>query len=274
MHASSISPLLRGWGLVLILLLAIALPPSPAHGQEKDFPQPIAEEDLGGGLRAVWYSEGKPPVIYDDVSGLMLKGSAERPIVVDMKSGSYLSLDDEGRPQIKVSGKGKGGPKADPKAFERMRSFMKRARDLQKARKGKKGPAKGKKADPSLSELELLLQLLGVSGEEKAVLEPRLTAVLGKQDQIRRSVLRVVSVKGKASAKAAKSADLPTGVQRFLSAFRAQLRGEGGVTSEALVAYRAARKAQGAELTKLRSALREVLTATQEATLVAVGVLD
>jgi hypothetical protein len=265
---------------VALVLLTFVGTVSPALAQGKVAPEPIAEEDLGDGLRAVWYSEDKPPVIYDDASGMMIKGTLDRPVIVDQKGGFYLYLDGEGNPQVKSYGKGKGGAEPDPKALKRMRGFMKRARALHesgrlgRAGKGKKGAGKDKGAK-KVSQLELLLQLLELKGEEKVALRPLLAAILSKQDEIRRSALGLSSSKGGLQAKPAKTRDLPAAIQTFLSAARARIAGKGAApTPEALEAYRAARATQDKELAAARTGLREVLTESQEATLVAVGVLD
>ena len=169
-----------------------------------------------------------------------------------------------------------------------MKTFLGHAQAYGKAGKGPragegkrteqgKGKDKGKPKAPALTWDAVVaahLQLLGADDETALALDPLLRAVLLKRDEIRRSVAPDVHPGAKAQRVLPGSNALPAAIDDYLRAFDAGRKAEGAQLEQGLAAYRAARKAQDAELAGLREQLREVLTVTQEAKLVAVGVLD
>jgi hypothetical protein len=281
------------WTLILGFVCLALSTPASAQGEKPE--QVVEERDLGDGFSAVSVNGG-PPAIVDNQTGLIFKQFYGRPAVVDQEAGAILYLDKQGEPALKFYGdKGgaKGAPKQlDPKRLERMKAYMQRVKAHTKTKglvgaKGKPKPGKKSKLKKAANRLEerlaLYLQLLGVAGgESEVIVKPRLEAVLRQQDQIRRSTLDVIRVKtpkgpGGLRATTHKTQDLPSAIQDFLRAFRAHVSGKASDQSllcQGLASYRAARGKQDAALKSQRAKLREVLTPTQEALLVALSVLD
>jgi hypothetical protein len=175
------------------------------------------------------------------------------------------------------------------------------------AAKGKgKSKGKGKKAKPAYdpaaawaARVDAYLRPLQLRDEEAlVVLRPLVGAILLQQDLIARSTVDAQKGKGGMGGKGGKGSKggkagqpgknsgsgaapwrplpLPAEVLDYQRLFRAARRADADRQPlvAALGSYRAARRAQDAELKARRDELREVLTEDQEALLVAVGLLD
>ena len=266
--------------LIGVATLSLSLTAAAQDGEKPG----VVEEDLGDGFRAVSV-KGGPPAIIDDNTGMILKQAYGRPIIYDQQTGAVLYLDDEGEPTVKHKGapKGESDSPENAKRVERMKAFMKRAQSYGKGRKDSAAKGKGKQAKkaPAITwdvVVAAHMRLLNAEDESKQIIEPRLRAVLLKQDEIRRSTAPV-SPFGTGSKFAKRktlpgSNALPAAIRSTLHAFAAsQKGGQDAELGTGLAAYRAARKAQDTELATLSESLREVLTVSQEAKLVAAGVL-
>ena len=281
MSANSTSRRRRTAGWILALGVLGLAAPGTVSAQEGEKPG-VVEEDLGDGFRAVSVGGG-PPAIFDDATGMILKQAFGRAVIYDSETGATLYLDDDGAPVVKYKGdpQREGGNAEHAKRLERMKTFMKRAQTYGQERKGtpaEGGAGEGKKGkaekNPALTWDALVaahMQLLAADEETKLVLEPLVRAVLLKLDEIRRSTAPASPPGAKAAPVLPGSLALPAAISDYLRAFANQ---EGKKLEAGLAAYRAARGEQDAELARRREALRALLTVSQEAKLVAAGVLN
>jgi len=136
---------------------------------------------------------------------------------------------------------------------------------------GGPGGGRGQRWDPAQMQERMLARLqetLKATPEEWQVIQPRLKDVMEKQ----RAVREMSGMRG--MFRPPQQQQAPDQQAEVAALEKAIEGGDAAAIKTALEAYRKARTAREADLTKAKDALREVLSVGQEARLVLMGMLD